>query len=62
MIKRPPSNRRWKKKLKEWNSQNGGKTETENKERDILIDRAIKGIARNLVLETFQGIHKEDPS
>ena len=34
----------------------------ENKERDILIERAIMGLARNLVLEKFPRIHKDDPS
>ena len=28
----------------------------------ILIEGAIKGLARNLILEKFTGIHKDDPS
>lgn len=38
---------------------NGGRTETENKERVILIEGAITGLARNLTLERFPGIHKD---
>ena len=34
----------------------------ENKERDTLIERAIVELARNLVIEKFPEIHKEDPS
>ena len=34
----------------------------ENKERDILIEGAIMGLGRNLTLEKFPGIHKDDPS
>ena len=34
----------------------------ESKERDILIEGAIMGLARNLALEKFPGIHKDDPS
>ena len=39
-----------------------GRTETESKERDILIEGVIMGLARNLVLEKFPGIHKDEPS
>ena len=31
-----------------------------SKERDIFTERAITGLARNLALEKFPGIHKED--
>ena len=34
----------------------------ESKERDILIEGAIMGLARNLALEKFPEIHKDDPS
>lgn len=34
----------------------------ESKERDILIDEAIIGLARNLALEKFPGTHKDDPN
>ena len=34
----------------------------ENKERDILIEGTIIGLARNLALEKFPGIQKDDPS
>ena len=37
------------------------KTE-ENKKRNILIEGAIMGLTRNLALEKFPGIHKDDPS
>ena len=33
----------------------------ERKERDILIEGAIMGLARNLELEKFPEIHKDDP-
>ena len=33
----------------------------ESKERDILIEGAIIGLARNLVLEKVPGIHKNVP-
>ena len=38
----------------------GGKVR-ERKERDILIEGVIKGIARNIALGKFPGIHKDDP-
>ena len=34
----------------------------ENKERDVLIEGAIMGLARNLAPEKFPGLHKDDPS
>ena len=34
----------------------------ESKKRDILIEGAIIGLARNLALEKFPGIHKDAPS
>ena len=37
-------------------------TEAESKEKDILIEGAIIGIARNLALEKVPGIHKNNPS
>ena len=39
-----------------------GRTETENMERDMLIERAVMGLARNLALEKFTGIHKDNPA
>ena len=36
--------------------------EMESKERVILIEGAIMGLARNLTLEKFPGIHKDDSS
>ena len=34
----------------------------ENNERDILIEGAIMGLGRNLVLGKLPGTHKDDPS
>ena len=48
------------KNVKEQNSQDGEKTKKESKERDILIERAIMGLARNLALKKFSGIHEND--
>ena len=39
----------------------GGGMERESNERDILIEGAIVGLGRNLALEKFSGIHKDDP-
>ena len=36
--------------------------ERESNERGILIEGAIMGLERNLVLEKFSGIYKDDPS
>ena len=33
----------------------------ENKKRDMFIEGAIMGLARNLALEKFPEIHKDDP-
>ena len=38
------------------------KERDESKERDILIEGTIMGLARNQVPEKFLGIHKGDPS
>ena len=38
------------------------KDRDESKERDILIEGAIIELARNLALEKFPGIHKDDHS
>ena len=38
------------------------KDRDENKERDILIEEAIMRLARNLYLEKFPGIHKDNAS
>ena len=37
------------------------KVRDESKERDILIERALMGLARNLALEKLPGTHKDDP-
>lgn len=38
------------------------KDRDEIKERDVLIEGAIMELARNLALENFPRIHKDDPS
>ena len=40
----------------------GGGMEWESNESDILIEGAIIGLGRNLVLGKFPGNHKDDPS
>ena len=46
----------------EWDGLDRGRTQMESKETNILIDGAIKGLARKLAPEKFPGIHKNDPS
>ena len=46
--------------LREQDSRDGRRTEREIKERDILIEGAIMGSARNLILERSPGIHKDN--
>lgn len=48
--------------MKKQEGRDGGMTETESKERGILIEGAIMGLGRNLALGKLQGIHKNDPS
>ena len=48
--------------MREWYSQDGGRTEKESKKRDILIEGAIIGLARNLAPGKFQEIHKNEPN
>ena len=38
-----------------------GKSRWRKNRDDILIEGAIMGLARNLALEKFPGIHKDDP-
>ena len=38
------------------------KNRDESKKRDILIEVTIIGLTRNLALENFPGIHKDDHS
>ena len=38
------------------------KDKDEGKERGILIERVIMGLARNLALEKFPGIHRMTPA
>ena len=47
--------------MRERDSLDGGRRD-ESKERDLLIDRDIMGLTRNLTLKKFLEIHKDDPS
>ena len=40
----------------------GKRTVRDRKDRDVLIERVIKGLTRNMVLGKLSGIHKDDPS
>ena len=46
--------------MREWSYL--GEMEWESNERDILIEGAIMQLRRNLVLEKFPGLCKNDPS
>lgn len=46
----------------EWNTQERGRTDRESKERNIVIEGAIKGLVRNTALGKFPGIHRDNPS
>ena len=48
--------------MREWDSQAGGRTDMRARKEDFFIEEAIMGLARNLALEKFLGIHKDDPS
>ena len=54
--------RRREENLREQDGQDKRRTETESKERDILIEGAIIGLTKNLALEKSPGIYKDDPS
>ena len=54
--------RREQENMREQDAQEEGKIERESKERDILIEGAIKGLARNEALGKFPGIHRMTPS
>ena len=47
--------------MRERDDLDGGRTETESKERNILTEAAIMGLARNVTPENFLVIHKDDP-
>ena len=54
----------WKKRMaegsmREWDGRNRGRTGRKRKERDIVIEGAIIGLARNLALGKFPGISQE---
>ena len=46
---------------RKWDGQEGGRTVTETKEKDTLIEEAIKGLLRNITLGKFPGILQNDP-
>ena len=48
--------------MREWDAQEGERPVRERKERAILVDGAIKGLARNMELRKFPRILKDDPS
>ena len=58
---------RWEKgkeeeNIREWGAQEAGRPVRERKERNTLVEGAIKGLWRNRALWKFPGIHKYDPS
>ena len=53
--------RKGQENLRERDDLDGGRTETESKERNILTEAAIMGLARNVTPENFLVIHKDDP-
>ena len=48
--------------MRKWDILIGGRDRDEIKERDILIEGTSMGLIRNLTLEKFSGIHKNDPN
>ena len=48
--------------MREWNGQDGGRKGRESKESNLFIEGAIMGLAKNIALGKFPGIHKDDPS
>ena len=42
---------RWEKNMRGWDDGDGGRKEKESIKRDILIERTIKGLARNMSLK-----------
>ena len=48
--------------MREQEGQVEGGTDRDSNEKDILIEGAIMGLGRNLVLGKFSGIHKDDLS
>ena len=54
-------NGRQEKNMREWDAQEMSRTVREKKERDTLIEGAIKELSRNMALGKFPGIHKNDP-
>ena len=48
--------------MREWGGQDGGRTEKKSNESDVLVEGAVWGLLRNLVIGKFSRIHKNDPS
>ena len=48
--------------MREWDGQDGGRTERKSKETDIFFEQAIMVLARNLALGKFPGIHRMTPA
>ena len=48
--------------IKKESAQEGGRTKRERNQRAILIEEAIKGLARSMALGKFPEIHKDDPN
>ena len=48
--------------MREQDSLDGERTQMESKERDILTEGVIMGLTRNMALDKFPGIHKNEPS
>ena len=44
--------------MREWDGQDGGRTERKSKETDIFFEQAIMVLARNLALGKFPGIQR----
>ena len=47
--------------MREWDSRDGGRTDKRAK-KEITNEGAIMRLARNLALEKFPRIHKDEPS
>lgn len=48
--------------MREWDRQDGGRTEIGEQGKRFLTEGAIMGITSNLALDKFPGIYKNDPS
>lgn len=48
--------------MREQDGQEGRGVEWKNNEREVLMERITAGLGRNLMLEKFSRVHKDDPS